>query len=219
MGAIPIGKTATAEFGFDPATRPKAFGPTRNPWNLERTSGGSSGGSSSAVAGGLVPFAWGGDGGGSIRLPAAYTGLVGLKPNHGRIGKPAGGDFTVHGVLTTTVGDTARVLDAVAGPAATDKSSLEPPRVRYEDAIESLDVRKLRVIWTDDLGGYVRCVPEVARVARAAAEQLVEAAGLELVETKLTLNEHPVRAWRSLARRRARSSKPSSRSCLPPSTC
>jgi aspartyl-tRNA(Asn)/glutamyl-tRNA(Gln) amidotransferase subunit A len=143
-----------------------------------------------------VPWAWGGDTGGSIRLPAAYTGTVGLKPSQGRIGKSDGGDNTCHGAITTTARDMARLLDVVAGPAATDKNSLEPHRGKYEDLVETLDVRGLRVVWTADLGGHVRCEPEVARIARSAAEALASAAGLTFVDAKLGLSENPVRILR-----------------------
>jgi amidase len=124
-GFVIVGKTNTPELGLSPTTEPDTFGPTRNPWNPERIVGGSSGGSASAVAAGLVPIAHAGDGGGSIRNPAGACGLVGLKPSRGRTsvgpehGEGWGGAVTEH-VITRTVRDTAAVLDCVAGPASGD---------------------------------------------------------------------------------------------------
>src|ERR1700676_1731350 len=112
-GAIVIGKTNAPEFGYTALTKNLLFGTTRNPWNLERTPGGSSGGSSAAIASGVVPLATGSDGGGSIRIPACYVGCLGLKPSFGRIPMdPAFGiqqlnDTSVVGALTRTVRDTA----------------------------------------------------------------------------------------------------------------
>ncbi len=119
-GLVPIGKTNTPEFGLTPYTEPERFGPSRNPWNLERTTGGSSGGSAAAVAARIVPIASGGDGGGSIRIPASCCGAFGLKPSRGR--NPTGPDVgqlwhgaVVDHVITRSVRDSAAVLDATAG--------------------------------------------------------------------------------------------------------
>ena len=117
-GFVLVGSTTLPEFGILPVTETRRFGPTRNPWDPSRTPGGSSGGSAAAVAAGMVPIAHGNDGGGSIRIPAACCGLVGLKPQRGRIslGPEAGGLFlVVDGVLTRTVSETAQVLDVLAG--------------------------------------------------------------------------------------------------------
>jgi len=117
-GFVVVGKTNMAEFGILPTCEPRHTGPTRNPWDLGRTPGGSSGGSAAAVAAGLVPVAHGNDGGGSLRIPAACCGLVGLKPSRGRIsrGPDLGDSFLgVEGVLTRTVAETAQVLDVLAG--------------------------------------------------------------------------------------------------------
>src|SRR5579884_1158921 len=117
-GFVIVGKTAMPEMGILPTTETRRFGPTRNPWNLDRTPGGSSGGSAAAVAAGMVPIAHGNDGGGSIRIPAACCGLVGLKTSRGRISLgPELGDSLLlcEGVLTRTVDDTVALLDLLAG--------------------------------------------------------------------------------------------------------
>ncbi|HLK25521.1 MAG TPA: amidase [Caulobacteraceae bacterium] len=179
--AIVVGKTACSEFGMDSATSTFAWGTTRNPWNPERTSGGSSGGSASAVAAGMVPLATATDGGGSTRQPASYTSLIGLKPSHGRIAKANGfANWSVHGALTRNVRDTARYLDVAAGPNDRDRQSLPAVDYRYEDVIETLDVRGLKALFSPDLG-YAVVEPEVIELARRAADRLIAAAALEEV--------------------------------------
>ena len=129
-GATIVGTTTLPEWGIQPVTETRRFGATRNPWDTDRTPGGSSGGSAAAVAAGMVPFAHGNDGGGSIRIPAACCGLVGLKPQRGRISmSPAVGEqFLNHeGVLTHTVAETAELLDLLAGPVLGDASWAPPP--------------------------------------------------------------------------------------------
>ena len=180
-GAIPVGKTAVPEFGFDSATKSRRHGITRNPWDLRLSPGGSSGGSSAAVVAGLVPVATGTDGGGSIRSPAAWTGLVGHKPSHGLIPGAGVSDFSVGGVLTRTVDDTALVLDLVAGPDPLDRTSLPARDWGLAAAARELDVGGLSVTWSADMG-YAPVDPEVAALARAAADALIEAAGLKEVE-------------------------------------
>jgi aspartyl-tRNA(Asn)/glutamyl-tRNA(Gln) amidotransferase subunit A len=194
-GAVFVGKTAAPEFGTIQYTRSRAWGVTRNPWNLERTPGGSSGGSAAAVAGGLVPIATASDGGGSTRIPAAFSGLVGMKPSYGRIPHPTAdpSQTAVFGVEAVTVLDAARHLDVTAGPHDADRTSLPPPGVRYEDAIESLDVTGLRVGWSADLG-FAVVDPEVLDLTRSAAERLARAAGVELAEPVVQLTD-PIRTW------------------------
>ena len=141
-GAIVVGKTNTPEFGFTAITKNPLFGVTRSPWNLERTPGGSSGGSSAALAGGVLPLVTSSDGGGSIRIPASFTGAFGLKPSQGRI--PRGpmkawdyGSTAVYGPLTRTVEDGALFLDLVAGPSPCDPGSLPHPGLSYREELES----------------------------------------------------------------------------------
>jgi len=129
-GFVIVGTTTLPEYGILPVSEARIFGPTRNPWDLERTPGGSSGGAAAAVASGMVPVAHGNDGGGSIRIPAACCGLVGLKPARGRISAaPDMGDSSlgIDGVLTRTVADTAAVLDVLAGYEPGDATWAPPP--------------------------------------------------------------------------------------------
>ncbi|MCE5211481.1 MAG: amidase [Deltaproteobacteria bacterium] len=139
-GLITLGKTNTPEFGLMGITEPELFGPTRNPWNVGHTPGGSSGGSAAAVAAGMVPVASGGDGGGSIRIPACYCGLFGLKPSRGRTPTgPKVGEWwqgaAVEHVLTRSVRDSAVMLDAICGADAGAPYIIKPPDVPYNDEI------------------------------------------------------------------------------------
>lgn len=149
-GFVLIGRTSSPEFGIVPATEPRRFGPTRNPWNRERSPGGSSGGAAAAVAGGILPVAQGSDGGGSLRIPAACCGLVGLKPSRGRISSgPDVGDnmLSTNGALTRTVEDTARLLDALAGYEIGDATWAPPPAEPFAVAI-ARPPRPLRIAFT-----------------------------------------------------------------------
>ena len=196
-GVVPIGKTAAPEFGTVAFTHTKAYGTTRNPWNLERTPGGSSGGSAAAVAAGLVPMATASDGGGSIRIPAAFSGLVGMKPSFGRIPHPfvAASQTSVYGVEVTTVRDAARHLDVTAGPADIDRTTLPPPTVNYEQSIESLDVSGLRIAYSPNLG-FGTVDEEVAEIVEAAARDLFAAVGQPFSVIDMDLPD-PVRTWLS----------------------
>ena len=170
-GAIMIGKTNTPTFGWLGATHNLLFGPTRNPWHLDRTPGGSSGGASAAVAAGLGPLAVGTDGGGSIRIPAAFTGIVGYKPSYGRIPTyPASAAWSLShiGPLTRTVADAALVLQVTAGPDERDPYSLPAAAADYAKRL-GRGVKGLRVAYADDLGGGEPVDAEVGRVAARAA--------------------------------------------------
>jgi aspartyl-tRNA(Asn)/glutamyl-tRNA(Gln) amidotransferase subunit A len=186
-GAVPVGKTTTAEYGMDSATNTKACGVTRNPWNLDLTPGGSSGGSAAAVAAGVVPLGTGTDAGGSIRQPAAYTGIVGLKPSHARIPKEGGfANWSTRGALTRDVLSTARFLDVAAGPDDRDRQSLPAFAGSFEQAADHLDVSGLRAVYSPDIG-FAIVQPEVESLARAAAEKLISTAGLNEVRMPVRL--------------------------------
>jgi aspartyl-tRNA(Asn)/glutamyl-tRNA(Gln) amidotransferase subunit A len=183
-GAVLVGLTTASEFGGISLTYTKLNGPTRNPWDRERTPGGSSGGSAAAVAGGLVALATGGDGGGSIRIPAAFTGLPGLKTTYGRI--PRGPELFVgsltasSGCLSRSVRDIARYLDVTNGFDPRDPTSL--PRVDgWETGLGAQDLRGRRAVISPDLGRAV-IDAEVVAAVMDAAERLVRAAGLVRVD-------------------------------------
>ena len=175
-GAIQLGKTNTPTFGWIGATHNLLFGPTRNPWNLERTPGGSSGGASAAVAAGLGPLAIGTDGGGSIRIPASFAGIFGHKPSFGRIPVvPFSAAWSVShvGPMTRTVTDAALMMNACAGPDARDQYSLPAEKTDYVAALRGA-VKGLRVAWCADFG-FARVVdPEVAAVCARAARRFRE---------------------------------------------
>lgn len=173
-GLVIFGKTNTPEFGLTPFTEPELFGPTRNPWNIDRTPGGSSGGSGAAVAAGIVHLAGGGDGGGSIRIPASCCGLVGLKPSRGRIPTgPVNGDIWFGAVaehpLTRSVRDTAAALDACAGPDVGSPRFAPPPEQPWLDALNT-PVRPLKIaLTTEPMMGDVmhsECVAGAEATAR-----------------------------------------------------
>jgi len=170
-GAIVLGKTNAPEFGSATFTKNLLFGVTRNPWNPARTPGGSSGGSAAAVTAGMVPIATGSDGGGSIRIPACYTGCYGIKPSFGRV--PLGpfemlpwSDTVVVGPITRTVRDAALYLDAVVGAHSSDPDSLPHPGMSYVETLERLPER-LRIAWSPTLG-YARVQPDVMHEVREA---------------------------------------------------
>ena len=188
-GAIVIGKTNTPEFGYTAFTTNRVYGTTRNPWNLERTPGGSSGGSAAALAAGLVPLSTASDGGGSVRIPASYTGLVGLKPTNGRI--PWGPEemlrasaTIVSGPLTRCVRDAALWLDVTAGAHPADPFSLPHPGYSYQETLQR-PLRRLRVAYSPTLG-YARPERQVRREVEAAL-RVLERCGHHVEEVTHTI--------------------------------
>lgn len=169
-GAILLGKTNTPEFGLSSTTQNRLGDDCRNPWNQERTSGGSSGGAAAAAAAGLSPLAIGSDRGGSIRIPAGYCGVYGLKPTHGRVplyAAFAGPTFTHIGPITRTVRDAALALNVIAGFDPRDPTSLREPPPDFVAALEG-NLHRLRIAWCSNLGGAI-VDPEVEHIAKSAA--------------------------------------------------
>jgi amidase len=177
-GLIVVGKTNTPEFGIVPTTEPALFGPTRNPWDTNRTTGGSSGGSAAAVAAGIVPMAHANDGGGSIRIPASCCGLFGLKPTRAR--NPLGPEFgdmfsglVVEHAVTRSVRDSAALLDASCGPAVGDPYWAPPPARPYTQEVGA-DPGRLRIAFTTSAPAGERvhddCVAAVQDAAKLCAD-------------------------------------------------
>ncbi len=188
-GAVPVLQTTASELGLVAYTSTKVHGTTRNPWDPTRTPGGSSGGSAAAVSGGLVPLGTGTDGGGSIRIPAGYCGLVGLKTSFRVVpmGPPAPFEPLTQttGVLSRSVRDTARWLDVTAGSDPRDAFSLPGTRA-WEAGLGQRDLGGLRVAVLPDLGGAV-VHPDVVSVVLDAAAALVRSAALRQVDAALAL--------------------------------
>ena len=183
-GLIPFGRTNSCEWGSLPVTEPEAWGPTRNPHDLSRTCGGSSGGAGSAVAAGIVPIGHASDGGGSIRIPASCNGLVGLKPSRGRVSMAPIGDesgFSVQLAVTRTVADTAALLDAVHGPGVGDGVVATPPDRPYLKEVGA-KVGSLRVGLLDHDPLGVRVDVECRDAARTTAK-LLESLGHKVEES------------------------------------
>lgn len=181
-GFIVVGKTATPEFGAQPTTQPLAFGPTRNPWDLERSVSGSSGGSGAVVASGMLAAAHASDGGGSIRQPASWCGLVGLKPSRGRMSRPrVTSRLGTELAVTKSVRDTAAILDALHGSEPGDLYTAPPPNRPYAEEVGQ-DPGKLRVgVLTKVDHPAVDVHPEAVLAAENAAK-LIESLG-HLVST------------------------------------
>jgi len=190
-GLIILGKTNTPEFGLAVTTEPRLFGPSRNPWDTTRTTGGSSGGSAAAVAAGIVPFAHGGDGGGSIRIPASCCGLFGLKPTRARnpLGPDLGEDWhglVVEHALTRSVRDSAALLDATSGPDVGDPYWAPPPERPFLQEVGASPGR-LRIAFTTQAPTGTPVHPDcVAAVKDAAA--LCQDLGHEVVEASPAIN-------------------------------
>jgi amidase len=178
-GFVILGRTNTPELGILPTTEPVAYGPTRNPWDLERSTGGSSGGSAAAVASGMVAAAHANDGGGSIRIPANHCGLVGLKPSRARVSlAPDFGDvllgLVIELAVTRSVRDAAGILDAIHGPAPGDPYAAPPPARPYVQEVGA-DPGRLRIgLMTSPSGGAFETHSECVAAAEDAAKLLEE---------------------------------------------
>lgn len=177
-GAVIFGKTNTPEFALKGITDPVAFGRSSNPWNLAHTPGGSSGGAAAAVAAGIVPMAAGNDGGGSIRIPAAYCGLFGLRPSRGRVSVgPALGEVwdgaSSDGVLSRSVLDTALALDILAGAEPGDPYIIAPPAASFVD-LSKRDLRRLRIGFTSRSPMDTPVHPEAVIAVNRATELLAK---------------------------------------------
>jgi Asp-tRNA(Asn)/Glu-tRNA(Gln) amidotransferase A subunit family amidase len=185
-GGIIIGKTNTPEFASVGATFNDLFGITRNPWNTDFSVGGSSGGAAAAVAAGLGPLAQGNDLGGSVRIPASFCGVVGLRPSPGRIPwyphKLHWDDLMAQGPIARTVGDIALMLDAVSGPDNRSPVSLPAEKTGFLRAAKNPEARNLKIAW----GGSLNLVPvkrEILEIARSAIK-VFRSSGSEVVEAQ-----------------------------------
>ncbi|MER5222471.1 amidase [Streptomyces flaveus] len=173
-GAVFLGKTTTPEFGWKGVTDSPQSGVTRNPYDVSRTSGGSSGGSAAAVAMGAGPLSLGTDGGGSVRIPAAFCGIFALKPTYGRVPlypASAFGTLAHVGPMTRDAADSALMLDVISGTDARDWSALTPPPGPFTDALDG-GVRGLRIAYSPSFGGQVPVHPAVAAAVRRGLEGL-----------------------------------------------
>jgi amidase len=177
-GLITLGKTNVPEFGLSPVTESELLGPARNPWNLQFSPGGSSGGSAAAVASGMVPMAHANDGGGSIRIPAAYCGLFGMKPSRGRTA--TGSDFlrmwesmVVEHVLTRSVRDSAAMLDVLLGPELGATNFIPKPQASFLSCLEK-PAPKLRIAMTDQPFFDATVHPEYIASTMKAAKLCVD---------------------------------------------
>ncbi|GGQ94686.1 amidase [Streptomyces althioticus] len=197
-GAVFLGKTTTPEFGWKGVTDSPLSGVTRNPHDPSRTAGGSSGGAAAAVALGAGPLALGTDGGGSVRIPAAFCGIFALKPTYGRVPlypASAFGTLAHVGPMTRDAADAALLMDAIAAPDPRDWSGLPPAPGPFSEALGG-GVRGLRVAFSPSLGGQVRVDPGVAAVVRRAVERLA-GLGAYVEETDPDLAD-PVEAFHTL---------------------
>ena len=192
-GLVIFGKTNTPEFGIAPTTEPQLFGPTKNPWNLGYSPGGSSGGAAAAVACGMVPAAHGNDGGGSIRIPASCCGLFGLKPTRARtpMGPDVGegwGGLAVSHAITRTVCDSAALLDVTAGPDVGDPYWAPPPTRPFLDEV-GVDPGRLRIaVCTEPWNGSL--VDAECKEAVAAAAKLCAGLGHVVDEARPEIDAH-----------------------------
>jgi aspartyl-tRNA(Asn)/glutamyl-tRNA(Gln) amidotransferase subunit A len=193
-GAVFFGKTTTPEFGWKPTTDSPLSGVTRNPWNRERSPGGSSGGSAAALAAGICPLAVGTDAGGSIRIPAAFCGLVGLKPTFGRAAvypPSVFGDVAHVGPMSRNVADAALMLDVVKGPDARDWHSLPDDGIAYRERLREGGVAGKRIALSPTLG-YHEPIPAVREAVERAARVFAELGAIVEPADPFAANPAPV---------------------------
>ncbi|MFX1444705.1 MAG: amidase [Promethearchaeota archaeon] len=197
-GAVFLGKTNTPAYGHIAVTDNMIFGTTLNPWNLERTSGGSSGGAGAAIASGLGPLALGSDGGGSIRIPACFCGVFGLKPSFGMVPRDLHGTIgwatlDHYGPIVRYVKDAALMLDSIKGPDESDRYTLPKRQISYLNQIEDFP-KKLRVGYSLKLGFVKAIDPEVEKSVLNAAQKfeeyewIVEEAKIKIKKPELAFN-------------------------------
>lgn len=197
-GAVFVGKTTTPEFGWKGVTDSPQHGVTRNPYDTTRTSGGSSGGTAAAVALGAGPMGLGTDGGGSVRIPASFCGIFGLKPTYGRVPlypASAFGTLAHVGPMTRDAADAALMMDVISGPDPRDWSQLAPPDGSLRAALDG-GVKGLRIAYSPAFGGQVAVDPAVASAVRHAVSRLAEL-GAYVEETDPDLTD-PVAAFHTL---------------------
>jgi aspartyl-tRNA(Asn)/glutamyl-tRNA(Gln) amidotransferase subunit A len=200
-GAVVVGKTNTPELGWKGDTDNTTFGPTANPWKLDHSPGGSSGGSAAALAAGMVPLATGSDGGGSIRIPSSCCGLSGIKPSLGRVPTGGGGppdwhDLSTRGPMARRVADIVHALNVVVGPDPTDLRSLPRPEASWPAA--HLDAKlPARVAWSPTLG-YAPVDRHVLALCEGALQRMEEL-GTEVVQVDTVFDADPVDHWVTMA--------------------
>ena len=196
-GAIVLGKTNTPEFGLSGTTENKLGDACRNPWNTERTPGGSSGGAAAALASGLCTLATGSDGGGSIRIPASFSGIFGIKPSQGRVpryggyGRPSANHFSQSGPMSRTVADSALLLQVLAGHDSRDVTSIKSEPPDFSSGLGQ-GVSGMRIAWSPDLG-YAGVDPEVVSVTQRGV-QVFQELGAQVDEAGLVI-EDPFEAF------------------------
>lgn len=200
-GCVVVGKTNTPELGWKADTDNLLFGPTLNPWNLDHTPGGSSGGSAAAIASGMVPLATGSDGGGSLRIPSSCCGLSSMKPSLGRV--PSGGasppdwhNLSTKGPMARHLADVVAALDVVVGPDPSDLRSLPRPEASWIAALDEPRPPR-KVAWSPTLG-YAEVDAEVLAVCERAIDVLASL-GTEVVEIDTVFDSDPVDHWLTLA--------------------
>ena len=196
QGCVVLGKTNTPEFGHKGKTDNAPFGSTKNPWNLEYSPGGSSGGTSAALCSGMIPLGTGSDGGGSIRIPSVLGGLSGIKTSQGRIPNggpkpPGSGLLTVKGPMANTTADTALALDASVGADPTDIFSLEGSNPNWSNQLTG-NLPKT-AIWSPTMG-FSTVDKEVLEICEKAVKSLADA-GVTIIEKDKIWDENPVDAW------------------------